>query len=206
MTEFEAFKILFKKLSVRNMIDIYNRHFSDSNIYTLTTQNINKIFANYTPYRLLQLFSTNIDVRDQWLAKDHWNLDEAWCSYSDEEVIDYIIEEINVLYEDSVCWHGFISSSDLQIGLYIHIAENIREHFGLSNSNIAYYYISELHEWELEKSNEYNFYKFKQLYKSTKSKYENHKFRYAETICDEDDIIWHYENQLSYMGYIELDS
>ena len=92
----------------------------------------------------------------------------------------------------------------MQTELYTYIAERIRERFSLVNSNISYYYVSELHEWELEKSNEYNFYKFKQLYQYTNSKYENHILRYAETIFDEDDIIWHYENQLSYTGYIGL--
>lgn len=204
MNEFEAFKILFQRLSVRKMVEIYNNHFSDSNICRLTTYNINQIFANKTPYDLLQLYSTNIDIRDQWLAKDHLKLDEIWRSYSDEEIMDYIIEEIDTLYKDIVCWHGIISHSDLQTELYTYIAESIRERFSLGNSNIAYYYVSELHEWELEKSNEYNFYKFKQLYQYTKSKYENHILRYAETICDEDDIIWHYENQLSHTGYIDL--
>lgn len=204
MTEFEAFKILFHRLSVRKMVEIYNNHFSDSNICRLTTYNINQIFTNKTPYDLLQLYSTNIDIRDQWLAKDHFELDEVWYSYSDEEIMDYIIEEIDTLYKDIVCWHGIISLSDLQTELYTYIAERIRERFSLGNSNISYYYVSELHEWELEKSNEYNFYKFKQLYQYTKSKYENHILRYAETIFDEDDIIWHYENQLSYTGYIDL--
>ena len=153
---------------------------------------------------MLQLYSTNIDIRDQWLAKDHFELDEVWYSYSDEEIMDYIIEEIDTLYKDIVCWHGIISPSDLQTELYTYISERIRERFSLGNSNISYYYVSELHEWELEKSNEYNFYKFKQLYQYTKSKYENHILKYAETICDEDDIIWHYENQLSYTGYIDL--
>ena len=205
MTEFEAFKILFKRLSVRKMVEIYDNHFSDSGICRLTTYNVNQIFAHHTPYDLLQLYSTNIDIRDQWLAKDHWVLDEIWCSYSDEEIVDYIIDEIDTLYEDSVCWHYIISSSDLQTELYTDIAEKIREHFGLGNTNIAYFYVSELDEWESERSDEYNFYKFKQLYLSTKAKYDNNKFRYAKTIYDEDDIIWYYENQMLQQGYFCVD-
>lgn len=101
MTKFEAFEILFKKLSVWKMVEIYNNHFPGNNIYALTTQNINMIFANHTPYYLLQQFSSNIDIHDNWIAKDPWSLEDVWYSYSDEEIADYIEDEIVTLHQDS---------------------------------------------------------------------------------------------------------
>lgn len=204
MNEFEAFKILFQRLSVWKMVEIYNNHFPDNTIYALTTNNINKIFANHTPYFLLQQFSTNIDIKDKWLVKDAWALTDVWYSFSDEEIASYIMDEVYALYEDSSCWYYIISSSEIKDELSVCIAQRIKEHFNFYNTDIALYYVSELKLWEFEKNEEYNFLKFNQLYRTIKEKYMNYRQNYVTCIVDEEDF-WHYENQLFQNGYIEVD-
>lgn len=204
MNEFEAFEILFQRLSVWRMVEIYNNHFPDGAIYRLTTSNINKIFANNTPYYLLQQFSTNIDIKDKWLVKDKWALTDVWYSFSDEEIISYIMDEVYALYEDFSCWYYIIDSSEIKEELSIGIAQRIKEHFNLYNIDIALYYISELKLWEFERDEEYNFQKFNHLYRTIKEKYMNYRPNYATDILDEVDF-WHYENQFLQNGYIEVD-
>lgn len=204
MNEFEAFEILFQRLSVWRMVEIYNNHFPDDTIYSLTTSNINKIFANHTPYYLLQQFSTNIDIKDEWLIKDKWALTDEWYSFSDEETVSYIMDEVYALYEDSSCWRYIIDSSDIKSELSISIAQRIKEHFNFYNIDIALYYVSELKLWEFERDEEYNFQKFSRLYRTIKEKYMNYRPNYATDILDEVDF-WHYENQFLQNGYIKVD-
>jgi hypothetical protein len=108
----EIFEQMFRDLSASEQVDVYNRCAERKryeSIKVLDEFVVNEEYQNYTPWEIISAWHDCNIFDDWWVLDGMGNIE----TMGDDDVIDYIEDYLDTIYEHESVWNAVIDEDEL---------------------------------------------------------------------------------------------